>query len=55
MLRMECNRRENANIDTQDYVERIINHLKMEPEAVRREVKNHIMNDSELKRQNDLL
>lgn len=55
MLRMECNRRENADIDTQDSVERMINHLKMELEAVRREIKDHISNDPELKRQDDLL
>lgn len=55
MLRMECNRRENADIDTQDSVERMINHLKMELEAVRRQIKDHISNDPELKRQDDLL
>ncbi|ORM59619.1 IS110 family transposase [Pantoea brenneri] len=55
MLRMECNRRENTDIDTQDSVERMINHLKMEIEAVRREIKDHISNDAELKRQDDLL
>ncbi|WP_336749902.1 IS110 family transposase [Pantoea vagans] len=55
MLRMECNRRENADIDTQDSVERMINHLKMELEAVRREIKDHVSNDPELKRQDDLL
>ncbi|MDF7663048.1 transposase [Erwiniaceae bacterium L1_54_6] len=55
VLRMECNRRENADIDTQDSVERIINHLKMELGAVRREINDHISNDSELRRQDDLL
>ena len=30
VLRMECNRRENADIDAQETVESMINHLKME-------------------------
>ena len=55
MLRREGNRRENTDIATQDSVERMINHLKMEIEAVRREIKDHISNDAELKRQDDLL
>ncbi|HGU1014249.1 transposase [Escherichia coli] len=55
MLRMECNRRENADIDAQESVERMINHLKMELESVRRAIKEHISNVPELKKQNDLL
>ena len=55
MLRMECNRRENADIDAQESVERMINHLKIEIESVRRAIKDHISNNPELKRQDDLL
>ncbi|MEN4834108.1 hypothetical protein [Pantoea vagans] len=33
----------------------MINHLKMRHEAVWQEIKDHIMNDPELKMQNDLL
>lgn len=55
MLRMECNRREIADIDAQESVERMINHLKIEIESVRRAVKDHISNNPELKRQDDLL
>ncbi|EHX13410.1 hypothetical protein ECDEC11E_5197, partial [Escherichia coli DEC11E] len=32
---MECNRRENADIDAQESVERMITHLKMELKSVR--------------------
>ncbi|ECS5287840.1 IS110 family transposase [Salmonella enterica subsp. enterica serovar Durban] len=55
MLRMECNRRENADIDAQESVEHMITHLKMELESVRRAIKEHISNVPELKKQNDLL
>lgn len=55
MLRMEFNRRENADIDAQESVERMINHLKMEIEMVRRAIKDHISRDPELKKQDDLL
>ncbi|ELR0533334.1 IS110 family transposase [Escherichia coli] len=54
MLRMECNRRENADIDAQESVERMITHLKMELKSVRRAIKEHISNVPELKKQNDL-
>lgn len=55
MLRMECNRRENADTDIQGSIERMINHLKKEIEAVRCEIKEHIKGDAGLKRQDDLL
>lgn len=55
MFRMECNRRENADIDAQESVERMINHLKKEIESVRRAIKDHISGDPELKNQDDLL
>lgn len=55
MLRMECNRRENADTDIPGSIERMINHLKNEIEAVRCEIKEHIKSDAGLKRQDDLL
>lgn len=55
MLRMECNRRENADANIQASLDRIINQLKKEIEAVRQELHAHIRSHDELKKQDELI
>ncbi|MDD7997456.1 IS110 family transposase [Kosakonia radicincitans] len=55
MLRMECNRSESADASVQDSLQRITNYLKEEIETIRKEIRNHISINSELKRQDALI
>lgn len=55
MLRMECNRRENADANIQASLDRIISLLKTEIEVVRQEIKDHVRSDDELKKQDALI
>lgn len=55
MLRMECNRRENADASIQASLDRIINQLKKEIDVVRLELKEHVNSSEELKMQDKLI
>ncbi|WP_313228377.1 IS110 family transposase [Leclercia sp.] len=55
MLRMECNRRENADVSIQASLDRVINQLKKEIEVVRQELKDHVRSDDNLNKQDELI